>query len=81
MYRGRIPPNLLPIAHDPFGNLICLSVAGQDRGKVYFWDHEVEVREGEIPSYRNVSFIADNFESFLDGLTTWPLPEQGTDER
>ncbi len=68
VFRGRIPDNLLPVARDPFGNLICLSITGENRGKVYFWDHEEEAMEGEVPDYRNVSWIADSFKSFLDSL-------------
>src|SRR2546423_11108876 len=38
--RGIIPDRLLPIAHDPFGNEICIVLSGPDRGAVCFWDHE-----------------------------------------
>ena len=72
-YRDRIPPDLLPIAHDPFGNLVCLAVAGPRSGWVYFWDHEEEAPEGEAPDYRNVAPIARSLYAFLDGLTTFPL--------
>ena len=67
--RGRIPANLLPVALDPFGNLICLSVSGGERGKVYFWDHEREAGESDSPGYDNVYFVADSFRDFLDSLT------------
>ena len=40
MYEGRMPVGFLPIAEDYFGNIVCLSCIGEDRGKVYFWDHE-----------------------------------------
>ena len=39
-YQGRMPPNLLPIGSDPGGNQVCISLSGDDRGFVYFWDHE-----------------------------------------
>lgn len=68
-YMGtRVPNNMLPIAREVFGNLILLSVKGPDRGKVYFWDHEMECAEGEIPDYSNLTLIADSFEEFIDGL-------------
>src|SRR5688572_8145958 len=38
-YQGRIPSNLLPIADDPGGNIICICVQGENKGAVYFWDH------------------------------------------
>ncbi len=43
----RLPDNLVPIATDGSGNLICLSFGGDDKGKVYFWEHESEAE----PSY------------------------------
>lgn len=67
-YTGRLPPNLLPVAVDQAGNLIVLSVVGPDIGKVYFWDHELEAGQGEIPSCENVYPVADSFQVFLDGL-------------
>lgn len=71
-FRGRVPPNLIPIASDPGGNLICLSVTGRDVGTVYYWDHEEEVDEGEPPDYTNVYFIADSFSTLLDSLKALP---------
>lgn len=67
-YRGRLPRNLLPVAVDQAGNLICLSVAGSDTGGVYFWDHEMEASQGKTPSYDNVYPVADSFQAFLDSL-------------
>jgi cell wall assembly regulator SMI1 len=63
---GRIPKSLLPIANDPFGNLICISLAGKDRGAVFFWDHENEPNGKN--EFRNIHLIADSFEEFIDGL-------------
>jgi hypothetical protein len=66
----RLPTQMLPIAHDPGGNLICISCFGSDSGKVYFWDHEKEV-DYSIASdddYSNLYLIANSFEEFLDGL-------------
>jgi cell wall assembly regulator SMI1 len=67
-YKGRLPRNLFPVAHDPGGNLICISTSGADVGKVYFWDHDEEVEEGVVPDYRNVYLLADDFVRFLNGL-------------
>src|SRR5262249_34028764 len=39
-YRGRIPEHAIPVASDPGGNLLVLSLGGDDRGQVYSWDHE-----------------------------------------
>ncbi len=68
-YYNRLPSNLFPIARDPGGNLICIATTGTNIGKVYFWEHEFEVEDGEIPSYENVYFIADSFEEFLSMLS------------
>ena len=67
VYEGRIPKNLFPIADGLSVDLICLSVSGDDYGKVYFWDHNWEVTDGE-PDYSNVHWIADSFTEFLDKL-------------
>jgi hypothetical protein len=67
-YRERIPLNMIPIAYDPGGNLILISVKSKDRGKIYFWDHEMEVDDGETPDYSNLTLIADSFDEFIEGL-------------
>ena len=41
-YQGRVPPGLLPIGCDSFGNLLLLDFAARKRGAIYFWDHERE---------------------------------------
>ena len=65
-YKERMPIDLIPIANDPGGNLICLSL---ESGEIYFWDHDCEVEEGEVPDYQNLHFIADSFGVFLNNLT------------
>ncbi|MCL6511720.1 MAG: SMI1/KNR4 family protein [Anaerolineae bacterium] len=60
--QGRIPNNLLPIAVDPFGNYICIAVLGPDKGRIYFWDHELE------STVSNVYFLADSFDNLLHSL-------------
>lgn len=75
MYKGermRLPPELVPIAHDPGGNLICISVIGFRKGAVFFWDHEKEVGDGESPSYKNIHLIADSFAAFIAKVTEKP---------
>jgi SMI1/KNR4 family protein SUKH-1 len=70
--RNRVPPELLPIGYDVFGNLVCLAVAGTNRGKVYWWFHEEEADEGEPPTYDNLYFVADSFNDLLNSLTVFP---------
>jgi len=59
----QIPDTLMPIADDPFGNGIFLSVAGDDYGKVYFGNHELE---DPITGYLIMSEIAESFSKFID---------------
>jgi hypothetical protein len=70
--RGRVPSDLLPIGEDPGGNLICLSISGPNRNKVFFWTLEDEVDEDEPPAYSNVYFVANNFTELLGSLTDPP---------
>jgi hypothetical protein len=70
-YSGRIPEALLWIHDDPFGNAICLGLAGHYRGRVYFWDHENEPDEGwdgSVESSGNVRLIANSFTDYVAGL-------------
>jgi hypothetical protein len=64
--RGRIPVDLLPIATDPFGNLLLLGMSGPRADKVYFWDHNTG---GD-----DVTLIANSFDDFLALLR--PLPDE-----
>jgi hypothetical protein len=67
----RIPSYMIPIANDPFGNLICLSCGEQDYGYIYFWDHELESGEIDLDDskFENLSYISDSLGSFLNSLT------------
>jgi hypothetical protein len=64
---SRIPPDVVPIAIDPFGNFILLGLRGDVRGKVYFWDHDREPERQ--PDWSNIDLIADSFDGFLRALT------------
>lgn len=66
-YKNRIPKNYAPIAKDPGGNLILIGVNGE-KAEVYFWDHENEVDDGDIPGMDNMSLIASNFDDFINNL-------------
>ena len=66
----RLPINLLPIAHDPGGNLICISCHKDDLGHIYFWNHEDEVdyKTSNDMNYSNLYLVAKSFREFIDGL-------------
>jgi hypothetical protein len=59
---GRIPPGLLPIAGDPYGNFLLLD---EDDGPVWFWDHE---RETADPDPAALAQVAPDLATFLDSL-------------
>lgn len=67
-HREWMPETLLPIALDPGGNMVCLGVSGEERGAVYFWDHELAPGEGGIETFENSTPIAASFAAFVDGL-------------
>ena len=65
VYRGRLPASLLAIADDSSGNAICIGLRGEERAKVYFWDHE---GESDPPTWDNVIELAPSFAAFCDTL-------------
>lgn len=66
----RMPSHILPIAHDPGGNLICISCGISDYGKIYFWDHENEVNyeTSNDDDYSNLFLISETLDEFLNSL-------------
>ncbi len=67
-YQERVPGWLLPVANDSFGNLFALSLRPDDRGTVWFWDHEKEADEDEPAAEDNISLIAPDWRTFLDSV-------------
>jgi len=61
----QIPKNYLPIADDPFGNIVFLCVETCNYGKVFFGNSELENPE---TGYIVFSLIAESFPEFLDKL-------------
>jgi hypothetical protein len=59
---------LLPVAEDGSGNLICLSVRGDDYGAVYFWDHELGPHEAGLPSPQSLTAVGQSFQAFVNDL-------------
>jgi cell wall assembly regulator SMI1 len=66
---GRLPDNLFPIARDDGGDLVCISLYGEDAGAVVFWDIHQETDE---PTYDNVYHIANSFEEFIESIRELP---------
>jgi cell wall assembly regulator SMI1 len=67
-FRHRVPAWLLPVAEDEYGNLYAISLRDEDRGSVWFWDHEEEADEGEPPTEDNIERKAPDWQTFLDAL-------------
>lgn len=67
----RLPQHIVPIAHDPGGNLICISCGENDYGHIYFWDHEKEISNTtylETRKYNNLYHVASSLNKFFDNL-------------
>ena len=69
---ARIPRDLIWIMDDSTGNSICLGIAGDARGKIYFWDQErepdLDETDGTIEGMGNISLLALTFATFFSGL-------------
>jgi hypothetical protein len=65
----RFPIDLLPIGNDLGGNIICISIRGVNRGKIFFWELETEKEDEGPPDYSNVYPVTDSFNEFLNSLT------------
>ncbi len=69
---ARIPRDLIWIMDDSGGNAICLGIAGDARGKVYFWDHELEPDlddwDGTLEGTGNISLLGHSFATFFATL-------------
>ncbi|MCY1046532.1 SMI1/KNR4 family protein [Corallococcus sp. bb12-1] len=62
VFQERIPPGLLPIATTEGADKLCLSVAGAETGKVFYWDAHAPVGEN------NLHLLADNLGAFISAL-------------
>jgi hypothetical protein len=74
-HADRVPAWLLPVASDSFGNLFAVSLRDQDRGTVWFWNHEQEADEGEPPTEDNLTQVGPDWRTFLDSLEPVDLSE------
>ncbi|MDC0762154.1 SMI1/KNR4 family protein [Brevibacillus sp. AG] len=66
-----VPSNFLPIGIDPADSLICLSVRGNDIGKVYFCDMDYFEEDKELKE----EFIVVIAESFTDFTSKLFIPD------
>jgi SMI1-KNR4 cell-wall len=75
---GRLPDGVLPIAGDPFGNLVVLDGRDGKEGPVLFWDHEFET---DPPDESDLFWLAPDLQTFLDELEEEPEPEAGPEPK
>ena len=71
IFIDRMPPNCIPIAEAEGGNEVCISLAPESYGKIYFWNHEtMDTDYGEICtlSLEKMLYLADSFDSLLDKI-------------
>jgi SMI1/KNR4 family protein SUKH-1 len=69
VFKTDTPPNLFPIASTPSGDVVCVSLWGDDPGTVVIWNYYDAYRG---PTYANVYRVAPNFEEFIQGLFRAP---------
>ncbi|EOL45079.1 MULTISPECIES: SMI1/KNR4 family protein [Enterococcus] len=60
----RIVKGVIPIAEDPFGNLICFDFRDKKVPNVIFWNHEVADKDSE----KSILFICETFTELLNML-------------
>jgi hypothetical protein len=79
-YDERIPASIIPIAEDLTGNLICIGVRGEAKGRIYYWDHENEMAARNMLQldlkgitsiddyWENIYLIAESFIDFIRSM-------------
>ncbi|HDR8095043.1 SMI1/KNR4 family protein [Bacillus wiedmannii] len=66
--RGKVVPNyLVPIGIDPADSLICLSIAGEDAGYVYFCDLDYFEEDNELRE-EYIILMAKSFTDLINNL-------------
>jgi hypothetical protein len=64
-YSDELPGNLLPIASGSGGQFL-LSLAGEDKGTIYWWLPEY----GPVDSTDDLEPVSDNFDQFVNSLVS-----------
>lgn len=68
-FSDRIPARMLPVACDSGGSIFCLSLSGEDSGKVIYADLQFV---GDMKQKVTFYPVAENFDAFLGKLREWP---------
>jgi hypothetical protein len=71
-----IPRHLLPIGDNAAGDYVCIAIAGDRRGAIFYWrraDHDfLRNRPSDEPWERAISALAPSFSAFLESLEIGP---------
>jgi len=59
------PTWLIPFADEPGGDLYCFSIASDDAGAIYYWDHECVDNPEESYGY-----LAESIKVFIEQMLT-----------
>jgi hypothetical protein len=86
-FAGIIPNGLLPIANGNEDDEICIGLAGERRGKIYYWDSQGADSDSDGAgephgqagaSLPNTYYIAHSFNDFLSRIERFPGEGEGT---
>lgn len=66
-HKGMVPTSMISFADDPFGNALCIGIEADNKGKIFFWDHEAE---------DNITEVSKTFSLFLESLFEWVDPDE-----
>jgi len=74
--RAWLPDEMIAIGDGPGGNHLLLCIEGEHKGKVYFWANDLftteDVNDEMVPTYKNICFVANDFDEFLDSFYLCP---------
>lgn len=84
IYKTRMPEKCIPIADEDCGNQICMSLAEDTYGKIYFWEHETmdtDDREECQLGFDDMYELASSFSDLLDKLEESPYEYEIEEEK
>ena len=66
--KSEIPSDVIAFGEDVGGNLLCIGIRGDYRGKVYFWDHNRSLPGEDRPNWNGITLLTGSFEEFVAAL-------------
>ena len=74
-YEDRLPGELMSFAEDEFGNLFCIGMGKETKGKIYYWYHDAETIFTNNNDGNSV-LITDSFSKFVDCIEVEPFEDE-----